>query len=78
MGGGANGGHEGTTNATFLPNTAVTMPPAPAPMASMADQVALESALAVRRSARVVMFGITDVRAGSKNAVADTVAPITR
>ena len=36
-----------TRNAVSRPNTAVTMPPTLAPMASMADQVALESAFAV-------------------------------
>ena len=67
-----------TRNATLRPNSAVTTPPTPAPIASIADHVALDSALAVSSCARVVTFGITAVRAGSKKAVSDTTAPITR
>ncbi len=67
-----------TRNAASRPSSAVTMPPAPAPMASMADHVALESAFAVSNSERVVTLGMTAVRAGSKNAVSDTTVPITR
>ena len=43
-------------------------------MASMADHVALDSALAGSSSSAVVTFGIVAVRAGSKNADAVTVA----
>ena len=44
----------------------------------MADHVALDSAFAGSSSSADVRFGIVAVRAGSKNAEADTVAPITR
>ena len=37
-----------TTNATFRPAIAVTRPPTEAPMASIADQVALANAFAGR------------------------------
>src|SRR5215510_55516 len=65
------------TNATFRPATAVTTPPTDAPSASMADQVALESALAGSSSSGDVTLGIVAVRAGSKNACAPTIAAIT-
>ena len=45
--------------------------------ASIADQVALDSALAGSSSSADVMFGIVAVRAGSKNACAATVSAIT-
>ena len=64
-------------NATFRPNTAVTSPPIDAPIASIADQVALDSALAGRSSSGAVTLGIVAVRAGSKNACADTVSAVT-
>ena len=60
------------TNATLRPATAVTRPPIDAPIASIADQVALDSALAGISSSADVMFGIVAVRAGSKNAWAPT------
>ncbi len=66
-----------TTNATSRPNAAVTTPPTEAPMASMADHVAAESALAGSSSWADVMFGIVAVRAGSKNADAATESAIT-
>src|SRR5512140_2366210 len=55
--------------AVFRPAMAVTIPPIDAPMASIADQVALERAFAGTSSSRVVMLGIVAVRDGSKNAV---------
>src|SRR2546421_9924665 len=64
-------------NAMSRPAIAVTMPPIDAPSASMADQVALASALAGSSSSSDVMFGIVAVRAGSKNADAETVSAIT-
>ena len=64
-------------NATSRPATAVTTPPTDAPTASIADQVALASALAGSNSSSLVMFGIVAVRAGSKNADAATVGAIT-
>ena len=66
-----------TANATCWPKSAVTTPPSDAPMASIADQVALASALAGTSSSGDVMFGMVAVRAGSKNAVAETVSAIT-
>ena len=66
-----------TVNATFLPNAAVTRPPIDAPIASIADHVALDSALAGSSSAGAVTFGIVAVRAGSKNACAATASPVT-
>src|SRR5436190_21169779 len=64
--------------ATFRPASAVTTPPTDAPIASMADHVALDSALAGSSSSAVVKLGIIAVRAGSKNAAALTVNAITR
>src|SRR6185436_5640684 len=61
-----------TTKATLRPATAVTRPPIEAPSASIADHVALESALAGISSSLEVMLGIVAVRAGSKNACAPT------
>src|SRR5438093_7809617 len=66
-----------TTNATFRPAIAVTMPPTDAPSASIADHVALESAFAGRSSPADVTLGIVAVRAGSKNACAPTITAIT-
>ena len=66
-----------TTNATLRPAIAVTMPPIDAPIASIADHVALDSAFAVSSSSAAVTFGIVAVRAGSKNACAPTVNAIT-
>src|SRR6266852_9285135 len=57
-----------TMNAMFRPATAVTSPPIDAPIASIADHVALERALAGRSSSGVVTLGMVAVRAGSKNA----------
>src|SRR4051794_33466035 len=65
------------TNATFRPATAVTRPPTAAPTASIAAHVALATALAGISSSALVMFGIVDVRAGSKKACAETVSAIT-
>src|SRR3954453_22368999 len=65
-----------TVNATFLPNTAVTSPPIDAPSASIADHVALDSALAGNSSSGAVMLGMVAVRAGSKKACADTVSAV--
>src|SRR5215211_7569738 len=53
--------------ATLRPATAVTSPPIEAPIASIADQVALDKALAGISSSSDVRFGIVAVRAGSKN-----------
>ena len=64
-------------NATSRPATAVTTPPIDAPTASIADHVALASALAGSSSSSLVMFGIVAVRAGSKKAEAPTVSAIT-
>ena len=66
-----------TTNATLRPASAVTRPPIDAPSASIADQVALDSALAGSSSSAAVTFGIVAVRAGSKNACAPTATAIT-
>jgi len=66
-----------TTKATLRPASAVTRPPIDAPSASIADQVALDSALAASRSSGAVTLGIVAVRAGSKNACAPTVNAIT-
>src|SRR5476649_2093565 len=66
-----------TMNAMFRPASAVTRPPIDAPSASIADQVALDSALADNRSSGAVMLGIVAVRAGSKNAWAPTATAIT-
>src|SRR5581483_2113842 len=54
-------------NATSRPNTAVASPPTDAPIASIADHVALDTAFAGSSSSAVVTFGIVAVRAGSKN-----------
>src|SRR5688572_11913875 len=62
--------------ATLRPKMALTAPPSDAPIASIADQVALASALAGMSSSALVRFGIVAVRAGSKNAEADTVSAI--
>jgi len=64
-------------NATLRPAMAVTTPPIDAPIASIADQVALERALAGNSSWSDVTFGIVAVRAGSKNADADIVNAMT-
>src|SRR5215467_4120173 len=66
-----------TAKATLRPATAVTTPPIDAPIASIADHVALESALAASRSSATVTFGIVAVRAGSKKAWAPTAKAIT-
>ena len=55
----------------------MTRPPTEAPIASIADQVALDSALAGISSSADVMLGIVAVRAGSKNADAETASAIT-
>src|SRR5262245_5110986 len=65
------------TNATFRPESAVTSPPIEAPAASMADHVALDSALAGMSSSAEVTFGMVAVRAGSKKACADTHTAVT-
>ena len=57
-----------TMKATLRPACAVTRPPMEAPTASIAAQVALDSALAGISSSADVMLGIVAVRAGSKNA----------
>src|SRR5436190_178636 len=64
-------------NAMLRPATAVTRPPTDAPAASIADQVAADSAFAGSSSSALVMLGIVAVRAGSKNADAETVSAIT-
>src|SRR5262245_44865666 len=64
-------------NATFRPERAVTRPPIDAPAASIADHMALESALAGISSSSDVTLGIVAVRAGSKNAWADTHTAVT-
>src|SRR5262245_22588178 len=64
-------------NATLRPNTADTMPPTDAPMASIADHIAADNALAGISSSGVVMLGIVAVLAGSKNADAAIVHAIT-
>src|SRR5215212_11905958 len=66
-----------TTKAVLRPANAVTSPPIEAPSASIAAQVALESALAGSSSSGVVTLGIVAVRAGSKNACAPTATVIT-
>src|SRR5215212_4727284 len=66
-----------TTNAALRPASAVTRPPIDAPSASIAAQVALDSALAGSSSSAVVTLGMVAVRAGSKNACAPTAIVIT-
>src|SRR6185295_10492792 len=66
-----------TANATLRPASAVTRPPIDAPIASIADQVALDSALAGISSSADVMLGIVAVRAGSKKPCAPTMKAIT-
>src|SRR2546425_6351323 len=66
-----------TMKATLRPATAVTSPPIDAPSASIADHVALESALAGITSSADVTLGIVAVRAGSKNPCAPTMKAIT-
>src|SRR5437764_3767108 len=65
-----------TMNATSFPKTAVTTPPTEAPIASIADHVALASAFAGSSSALLVTLGMVAVRAGSKNACAETVSAV--
>ncbi len=65
------------TNATLRPSASVTTPPIDAPSASIADQVALDSAFAGSNSSSLVTFGIVAVRAGSKNACAVKTSAIT-
>lgn len=65
------------TNATSRPATAVTSPPTDAPIASIADHVALATAFAGISSSADVMFGMVATRAGSKNACAETLSAIT-
>src|ERR1700692_4835251 len=67
-----------TTNAISRPAKAVTRPPIEAPIASMADHMALDTALAGINSSAEVMCGIVAVRADSKNADAETVSAMTR
>src|SRR5436190_10840541 len=65
------------SKAILRPATAVTTPPTDAPIASMADHIALASALAGINSSALVKLGMIAVRAGSKNADAETVSAIT-
>src|SRR5689334_16420282 len=65
------------SKATLRPATAVTRPPSDAPIASIADHMALDNAFAGINSSAVVKLGMIAVRAGSKNADADTVSAIT-
>ena len=65
------------TNAMSRPASAVTSPPTDAPIASIAAQVALDSALAGISSSLLVTLGIVAVRAGSKNAEPVTESAIT-
>ena len=55
----------------------MTRPPIDAPAASIADHVALDSAFAGISSSADVTFGMVAVRAGSKNACADTQTAVT-
>src|SRR5262249_13216320 len=64
-------------NAMFRPAMAVTAPPIDAPSASIADHVALDSALACSRSSGGVTWGMVACRAGSKKACAPTAIAIT-
>ena len=66
-----------STKATLRPATTVARPPTEAPMASIPDHKALESALAGSSSSADVMFGMVAVRAGSKNAEAETITAVT-
>src|SRR4029450_6797801 len=66
-----------TTKAVLRPASAVTRPPIDAPSASIAAQVALDSALAGSSSSGVVTLGIVAVRAGSKEGCAPTAIVIT-
>src|SRR5437870_3511623 len=56
------------TNTAFRPSNAPTTPPKVAPSTRFMDQVVDDSVLARTRSSRVVILGITELRAGSKNA----------
>src|SRR5437764_755527 len=65
------------SKAMLRPAMAVTSPPSDAPIASIADHIALDNAFAGINSSAVVKLGMIAVRAGSKNADAHTVSAIT-
>src|ERR1700733_10504599 len=55
-------------NTASRPKKAATTPPTEAPINRLTDQVADERVLAMSTSPLVAMLGITELRAGSKNA----------
>ena len=55
-------------NTVSRPKKAATTPPTEAPINRFTDHVAEESVLAMSTSPRAAMFGITELRAGSKKA----------
>src|SRR5581483_7502363 len=57
-----------TTKTASRPSNAPTAPPSAAPSRRLIDQVVDDKVLAMTRSSRVVMLGITELRAGSKKA----------
>ena len=68
---------EFSTNAVSRPHTAATTPPSEAPIASIADHVPVETALAATSWCRGTMSGTVDDRAGSKKPDAPTVTAVT-
>ena len=64
-------------NAASRPSDAATTPPSDAPIASIADQVPVDTALAETRSSRRTIDGTVADRAGSKNPDAPTVTAVT-
>ena len=56
------------TNTASRPNHAATTPPIVAPSTRFIDHVVDERVFATITSSRAVMFGMTELRAGSKNA----------
>ena len=57
-----------STNTASRPNKAATTPPTDAPINRFTDHVAEDSVFARMTSSRAAIFGITALRAGSKNA----------
>src|SRR6187399_1405139 len=66
------------TNAVSRPNAADTIPPSDAPIATIADKVLVDTALAETSSRRSTTSGTVDDRAGSKKPVVPTVTAVTR
>ncbi len=57
-----------STNTASRPKKAATTPPTEAPIRRFTDHVAEDRVLAMSTSPFAAMFGITELRAGSKNA----------